>query len=229
MADGPANYNPWLQEGDAARPAGRPRITYSATEVLHLSAAVVILSIALWFVLKSDKMPAVQEAGLSLFAIAVTSFLAVASGFVLHELAHKVAAQRYGHWAEFRAQFPGLGISLFVAAFFDFLFAAPGAVVIYGRVTPRENGIISIAGPAVNLTIAIIAAIVSQANQGTTLTPLATTFHVIAFVNALLAVFNLVPLGPLDGRKVLAWNKLVYAAAMTLAIAILVFVFVQLG
>ncbi len=228
MAVGPANYNPWLQQDDAPL-GGRPRIAYSPTEILHLGAAVGILSLALWFVLGSGNFAAVREAGLSQGAIGLTSFLAVASGFVLHELAHKIAAQRYGHWAEFRAQFGGLGISLLVAAFFKLLFAAPGAVVIYGRVTPRENGIISIVGPGVNLIIAAAAGTVSLLTQGTNPAPLPTTFYVIAFVNALLAVFNLVPLGPLDGRKVLAWNKGAYAGALGTAIAMFIFVIVQLG
>ncbi len=227
MAPGPVNYNPWLEQDEPA--GGRPRITYSPTELLHLGAAVVILSLALWFVLGSGNFAAVQEAGLTQLAVGLTSFLAVASGFVLHELAHKIAAQRYGHWAEFRAQFGGLGISLLVAAFLKLLFAAPGAVVIFGRVTPRENGIISIVGPGVNLAIAGGCALVSWLTQGTNPTPVPTIFYVVAFVNALLAVFNLVPVGPLDGRKVLAWNKPVYAVAMTLAIGLFVLVLVSLG
>src|SRR5687768_5892489 len=143
-------YNPFYEPLDHRGP---PRIAFSRTELLHLTLAVVALTLAFSIVL--GRQDAGQLPRLDLPTV-LTAFLAVGTGFVLHELAHKVVAQRYGHWAEFRAQFGGLGITVLVAAFTKFLFAAPGAVLIQGRVTPRENGLIRLVGPGMNLLIAAI-------------------------------------------------------------------------
>jgi Zn-dependent protease len=36
-------------------------------------------------------------------------------------------------------------------------------------------------------------------------------------INLWIALFNLIPFGPFDGRKVLAWSKGVYLIALTIA------------
>jgi Zn-dependent protease len=208
---------------------GPPRISFSATEVLHLAVSVVVLSYAFSILFVSDPgggtgVPTLKALIPEPLAL-LSAFVAVASGFVLHELAHKIVAQRYGHWAEFRAHFPGLGISVLIAAFFHFLFAAPGAVIIQGRVTPRENGLISLVGPGTNFIVALVClpffAFKVNADFTTTL------FGTVAGINALLAVFNLLPFGPFDGRKVLRWNAPVYAVAAVLAVALFVFCITQ--
>ena len=202
---------------------GPPRISFSSTELLHLAVSVVALSYAFSILLDSDT-DAVGRLIPDPLAL-LSAFVAVASGFVLHELAHKVVAQRYGHWAEFRATFPGLGISVLIAYFAHLLVAAPGAVVIQGRVTPRENGLISLVGPGTNFLVALVClpffAFKVNADFVTEL------FAIVAGINALLAVFNLIPLGPFDGRKVLRWNAPVYAVAAVLAVALMVFCVMQ--
>ncbi|MDI6855821.1 MAG: site-2 protease family protein, partial [Candidatus Thermoplasmatota archaeon] len=88
----------------------------------------------------------------SIFPIAL---LAVATGFLLHELMHKLVAQKYGCWAEYRA-FPfGLVLALLMSAA-GFVFAAPGAVYIMGSITKKENGKISLAGPLINIVIGAV-------------------------------------------------------------------------
>lgn len=209
-----ANYNPFHDPHETIHHGGRPRVTFGATEMFHLAAAVAVLTIA--FTVFETGLAGLlhfgRVAAITLFA----SFLAVGSGFVLHELAHKVLAQRYGHWAEFRAHFPGLGMTLLLALFTPVLFAAPGAVLIQGRVTPRENGLISLAGPATNLVLAFLAWPFAWAVNADALLPAVASR--VALINAFLCLFNLVPLGPLDGRKVLAWSKLGYTASALAAL-----------
>ncbi len=216
-------YNPLYGRGPALRDPS-PRLRFSPVEVIHLSLAVLILTAAF-----SVALPGLLEGGS--FdprdirfdpGITIAAFAAVASGFIFHELAHKVVAQRYGHWAEFRAQFVGLGFSLLLAIGTGILFAAPGAVMIYGRVTPRENAAISIVGPGTNAVIALIAyPFTFQTNTDSLGYKVAFT---VAAVNALLAVFNMLPFGPLDGRKVLYWNKPLYFGSLLLFVALFVLV-----
>ena len=216
------SYNPFVIHEEPLHHAGRPRISFSGTEVLHLAVSVLVLTVA--FTLYSERPPLTRLWDVSPLA-ALAAFLAMGSGFVLHELAHKVVAQRYGHWAEFRAHFLGLLGSVLLAILGPILVAAPGAVLIQGRVTPKENGLISLVGPGTNLVISAVAfpfTLKANLDAG-----LPFVMHSIATVNALLAIFNLIPLGPLDGRKVLAWNKPAYAAALVVAIAWFVVTFAR--
>lgn len=214
-----SNYNPFRDWDADLHHAGRPRITFSRTEVLHLTVSVLALTAA--FTIFEGRGLATFTQFSRIVAInALASLLAVGSGFVLHELAHKVLAQRYGHWAEFRAHFPGLLLTLALAFFAPVIFAAPGAVMIQGRVTPRENGLISLAGPATNLVIALVAWPFAWSVNADAIVP--TIASRVALINAFLCLFNLVPLGPLDGRKVLRWSKLAYAGSVAVAIGLFV-------
>jgi Zn-dependent protease len=145
-------------------------------------------------------------------ALAV-SLLTAGIGFLLHELAHKVVAIRFGQIAEFRADYNMLFLAV-VSALAGFLFAAPGAVHHRGRISKRENGLIALAGPVTNVALALLF-----------LVPLAVAwigyfggilFELAALgvsINLLLAGFNMIPFGPLDGKKVLAWSKVIYAVS----------------
>jgi Zn-dependent protease len=39
-------------------------------------------------------------------------------------------------------------------------------------------------------------------------------------INAILAIFNMLPFGPLDGAKVLAWNGLFFGVVIAIAVAV---------
>ena len=150
----------------------------------------------------------------------------VGAGFIFHELGHKFAAMHYGYWAEYQLWPTGLVIAL-LSSFFGFIFAAPGAVYIYSQgMEESENGLVSLAGPVVNIVLGLIfLAILSIVNINNY------TDYIIALVcllgtriNFFLAAFNLLPIPPLDGSKVLSWSVPVWGVMSAIS-AILVLVF----
>lgn len=201
----------------------------SRQEIVELVVAWLALTLAVAF-LFTDPVQRFPTIDVARFAIvAAVSFVTAGAGFLLHELAHKVVAQRYGYWAEFRADYGMLALAV-VSGLAGFLFAAPGAVHIRDRggggITERANGLISLAGPATNLGLfAVFAAIYLVAPATGTATSLggaalATVGRFGMFVNAFLAGFNMLPWGPLDGRKVLAWSTPVFGATLAVAVGL---------
>jgi Zn-dependent protease len=151
------------------------------------------------------------------------ALLAVSLSFILHELGHRTFARRYGYFAEYRMWPLGLLLAL-VMSVTGFIFAAPGAVVIHpkfdmwGNVqqsSKKKIGIISVFGPVVNLILAGAFAV------GYFLLPLQ-VFLMGITINLWLSIFNLLPLGPLDGAKVFHWDKRIWAALFVLSIALFI-------
>jgi Zn-dependent protease len=145
--------------------------------------------------------------------------IVVGTGFVLHELAHKFTAIYFGHLAQFRMWTQGLMFMGVLAVLpTRFMFIAPGAVYIRGwgrQITRAENGIISAAGPATNLVIALCAIIayvlvgplvMEVGGAGAQVELLSS----LAWINVFLGLFNMIPIFPLDGSKILAWSPVVY-------------------
>jgi Zn-dependent protease len=158
-----------------------------------------------------DPVVALLFLGISLFTVGI--------GFILHEMAHKFTAIKYGFWAEFRKDNMMLVVAVALAALVGVVFAAPGATVIYdtnGRGISREqNGKISVAGPIVNLVLCIpFAALLIYGGTGN----IVTMIGMIGFqVNAMIAAFNMLPVSILDGKKVFAWNKAVFVVIILAA------------
>ena len=152
-------------------------------------------------------------------AFILTSLFAVGVAFMGHELSHRFVARRLGFWAEYRMWNQGilLAILMAVATNGGFIFAAPGAVVFssywaFKRPTPKEVGRIGVAGVVFNLALMF-------ALLGTYLIFPLSLLLFAARINAWLAIFNLIPFGPLDGGKVLAWDSRIWGAVMALSVA----------
>lgn len=178
----------------------------SKIEVLHLTAGIVV-----FFLVEALRFR------LNLRILTVVA-IGVVLAFVLHELAHKFTAQYYHLWSEFRLD-PFMAVLSLVTAipWIPIKLIAPGAVQIFGySITMEQMGKIAIAGPLVNLVEVVVF--------------MGLSFYMpellfVAALNADLAVFNLIPASVLDGRKIFTWNKIVWALAFTVAIAIWFFMF----
>jgi Zn-dependent protease len=201
-----------------APPAETRRVTTSPTEILHILVAFLVLTfdLTIIWVRFSPFAPGVFSLA-NLLAIVGLGATAALTGFVLHEMAHKVSAERRGFWAEFRMSPMGLVLSM-VVAFFGFLIAAPGATMIGGMGDVRSWGRTSLAGPATNLAEGAIFLAVGFALLSTRWIFLVPYVLFLALINAFFAAFNLLPIGPLDGRKVFRWSVGVWGSAFAVSV-----------
>ncbi len=210
----------------------KPGVRFSRTELVQLGIAVLALSGA--FTLVSLKLfyggpPSLGAGSLAatIGILFIEALVSVGSGVGLHEIMHKVVAQRYGLWAEFRYSPQGL-LMTFVLAFAGFLFGAPGATYIAGAVDGRQNGRISAAGPVTNIVLGIAflgleLAVYPFAYAGTVAGYAYFIFLEAASINLILAGFNMIPILPLDGAKVLRWNVGVWAGILAVIVALFAF------
>jgi Zn-dependent protease len=141
-------------------------------------------------------------------------------GFLLHELAHRVVARRFGAEAHFVANNAWLLISLAIS-FLGVFVAAPGAVWHRGYLTARQGGLIALAGPVTNLVIALAflaGYFVLPRSVSVLGIPFALVCQVGYSINAWLGLFNMIPAGPFDGAKVLAWDWRVFGATVAIGL-----------
>ncbi|MBR9682421.1 MAG: hypothetical protein GOV02_01985 [Candidatus Aenigmarchaeota archaeon] len=142
--------------------------------------------------------------------------------FASHEiLGHKLFAQHYGFDAEYRMWSSGIILGLLMALMGGFVFAAPGAVMIspiskkfaftVGKMTKQQYGLIAASGAMVNIVIGLtmIGALYYYPLEILALT---------ARVSFFLALFNMIPFGPLDGEKVMKWSWKVWGLITGIAL-----------
>ena len=179
--------------------------TTSRTEIVDITKAWIAISIAFAIVLTGLSFSVQFLVGVAVAA------LTVGVGFLAHELAHKVVAQRYGCFAEFRANYSMLIIAVLMS-FFGFVFAAPGAVMIAGgHIDFKRNGKISLTGPLINLILSVIFLGLFFMHPNI-------IFGYGFIINAWLGMFNMIPFGFFDGRKIFMWNKAVYIITAVAAV-----------
>ncbi len=190
---------------------------FSSLEIRHLLIAMgaLILAMTIMFTNMSSNIWVWAICG----GIAT---VVVSTGFLMHELAHKFQAQKYGCWAEFRMSPQGLMMAVFMALL-GFLLAAPGAVMIRGNLTNRQSGIVSALGPLTNIIMASIFIVLLVIVDGKGLIGLA--FFYGAMFNSILAGFNLIPFGIFDGKKIMNWNVFVWVVLVASAAGLLVLVY----
>lgn len=199
------------------------KIKTSREELIDIGKAWFTISLAFAFVYAQIQVLGGSFSFSKLFSLSFLQMFGVALvtaglGFLLHELSHKFVAQRYGCAAEFRSFDQMLYLALGLAVMVGFIFAAPGAVMISGMVTRKENGIISLAGPLMNY---ILAALFFGL---TTILPSWAPLLLIGFsINMWLGLFNMLPFWNFDGKKIFYWNKVVWGVMVAVGIYIVFF------
>lgn len=189
-------------------------IWFSATELKHLAVGTLL----------------VMGVGASLFMFyssltAAASLAAVLTfSFLIHEIAHKIAAQRLGLWAEFRLTTIGALITLISIFAPLFKIISPGAVMIAGLGDRETIGKTAFAGPLTNITLAtlfLIAGLISIITYPNQVLVFIAVFG--AWINSFIAVFNLIPFGIMDGYKIFKWNKIMWASSFSVSIVLAIF------
>lgn len=153
---------------------------------------------------------------ISWYELIFVTLLSIAGGFILHELAHKYFAIKFGADAKYSGDDKMLILAI-IGGIIGFIFAAPGAVVIRGNLNKNRLGIISFAGPFSNFLLVALFAVLAFIYP---------PFILGSVVNTWIGAFNLIPLAPFDGQKIFRWNKFAYFGLVIIALWMLsIFVF----
>ena len=154
----------------------------------------------------------IELAGLTGFAVTVTAFL-------LHEMAHRTVARKLGAVAFFKLWPAGVLLAL-ITSMFGFLFGAPGAVEFAGLYDQESEGKIALAGPATNIVLGVIFYVLYLLLSFPSMVIPEFVLFYVALLNLWFALFNLLPIPPLDGSKVFYWNSKLYAGIFILVIVL---------
>jgi len=185
----------------------------SMTEIAHLSiGAVTVMAVGLsmsgpsfgWII------RIIQNPTLMLSSAFLFMFI-----FISHELSHKASAKHFGMWAEFRLSLLGIALTAMSIASPLIKIISPGAVMISGVADRKTIGKIAFAGPLINIILAVF--------LYTIVFPLHTDQLTImlsrgAALSSWMAMFNLIPIGILDGAKVLWWSKTAWAVGFGISV-----------
>lgn len=143
---------------------------------------------------------------------------------ILHEIAHGYVAERLGDpTARLLGRLtlnPKPHIDPIMSIFLPLILILSGSPVIFGAAKPvpvdpfnlkdgrKDLALVSLAGPATNVLIAFIAAIAIKAigffPLGEAQVFIYYVLGLVVRLNLLLAIFNLIPIPPLDGSKIFA-------------------------
>ena len=192
---------------------------FTNKELRDLIIAIIILSIIFSFP---------DFSGFFLVSILMVSF-----SYFVRELMHKFIARKFGCMSTFKLWPPGILIGVmsillkYFGGFFaerNIVFAAPGFAEIMpyrfgrmgfkvARVTPKDLGLIALAGTGINVFFAVFFKIFPQG-----------IFQTLSQYNGLIALFNLLPISPLDGSKIFLWSMMTWLFLVFVSVLV-VFVF----
>lgn len=149
---------------------------------------------------------------LNLLSTSPLAFAIFAAGLIIavtiHEFAHAIAADHLGDptpRSQGRVSLNPLRhldpLGSLMLLFIGFGWGKPVPFDPYNLENPRRDAaLISLAGPASNIALAIIISLVA----GFIFPSFSALAYPLIYINIVLAVFNLVPIYPLDGQKILS-------------------------
>jgi Zn-dependent protease len=185
-----ASTAPLAARRDAPGIAGGIRLGAPAGIPVRADWSVGVVAWLVTWVLAVEALPSLApgESRAAYWATAVATAAAFLGGLLAHELAHSVVARGRG-----------------VAVRDIRLWALGGIATLEGEpAQPRDDLAIAVAGPAASVAIgagALAAAALAAWAGAPELAVAALVW--LATINAVLAVFNLIPAAPLDGGRVL--------------------------
>ena len=177
--------------------------------------------------------------------LALISLIILIFSAVFHEVSHGFVAERLGDpTARLAGRLtldPRKHIDPFMSILLPLVLILSGSPVVFGAAKPvpvdpynlkegrKDLALVSLAGPLTNLLIAIIAAFIIKGvnllvlnpafTVGSEIIPVMFVLHLIVRLNLLLAIFNLIPIPPLDGSKIVAMFLPDKEAAMYLSLS----------
>ena len=202
---------------------------FSKTEISHLTQATIAFAVAIGFMFSGGVFGALSNT--TYFVVyTILGLLTFTPGFIIHEIAHKIQARKYGCWAEFRASPGGLRFGVILAALIGVVFMAPGAVMVAGNTTREQFGKIALAGPVSNVVLWCIGLAFAVTVGGPNITSLSDTIIFYwMMANGILGALNMLPFGPLDGKKIRTWSVPVFWIWLIICISMVWFNFTHLN
>jgi Zn-dependent protease len=139
----------------------------------------------------------------------IPALLAVSVAFLVNRIVCKLLASRLGCVAYYKIWLPGLVFG-FLLMLIGFKFPAIGFMTIHPfafgrwgfksrRTSMTEDGLMGFVGPASNILLAVVLGAFSD--------PM---LSYMSFVNAYFALFNLLPIKPLSGFKIVVWKPWIW-------------------
>ncbi len=164
---------------------------------------------------------------LSSFLVVV---LATMLAYVPHELMHIAVARRLGCLSTYTLDPVGLVLTLMSSAL-PIKIIMPGYVIVsapyYDSFTKRRvEAITASAGPLTNIAIGLGALFLQLSLMEVFsyhITLILLLLQVIVQLSAWIAFFNLLPIPPLDGSKVIAWSPLTWGAMFASSIGLMLY------